>query len=153
MHSRIYQISRKQISSDEFIDESTIVNGESWEDWADYICDRLGDRLDEEYKNFPFLDGNWKMFDREGDCLTYLGDENVMEEWRKNLDEIYSKLLSDFFVNDFSRTIIDVPHTPSRFYANELEYSVSSAEFIDYCHFNLKKGDKLYIGNVLDYHY
>lgn len=156
MHSRIYQLSREPLNADDFIHEIDFEEGD-WEYWADYIDDCLGDQLDDEYPNFPFLNEDYKMFTRDGDCLTYLGDDTINEIWKKAIEEKYNDMISDFTNAqkkwNLKKELIQ-PFTRARFWmSNWCEYADVSSEFFNYCHGYLKPGDKLYLGNVLDFHW
>lgn len=157
MHYNIWQVSTKPIDADEFI-TPTDCESDGWESWADYIDD-LSENLDVVYKYFPFLNDNFKMFERDGEVLTYKGDETFLKLWEQDVDEKYAEVKSSF-ANDMARwRLANCARKPfginDRIWLSEWSGDCAELvdEFADFCHHKLKVGDKLYLGNVLDFHF
>lgn len=152
MHNNIFQLSTSPIDADKFISESTFEPSEI-DDFADYVQEPDGD-LSEEYNNFPFLG---TMFTRVGDKLIYKGCGDVFRNWHKAVCQEIGKLSEEGLKDDLNtwrvKKLLTEPFTRDRFYPNEYGYPVDACEFLQYCANNLKEGDVLYLGGVLDFHW
>ena len=151
MHNNIFQLSASPINADEFINEDSFEPGEI-DDFADYVQEPKGD-LSKAYDEFPFLG---TMFARKDDKLIYKGCGDVFRTWHKAVCQEVGKLsvegLKDHMKTWIVKKLLDEPFTCDRFYLNEYDYHMDSSEFLQYCAKNLKKGDVLYLGGVLDFH-
>lgn len=152
MHNNIFQLSASPINADEFITESSFEPSEI-DDFADYVREPDED-LSEVYDEFPFLTIG-TMFVREGDKLIYKGCDEVFRNWHKAVCQEMGKL-SEEGLKDGMNTwrmgaLLNEPFTRDRFYLGE--YCLDSADFLQYCAKNLKEGDTLYLGGVLDFHW
>ena len=151
MHNNIFQLSASPINADEFINEDSFEPGEI-DDFADYVQEPKGD-LSKVYDEFPFLG---TIFTRDGDKLIYKGCGDVFRTWHKAVCQEVGKLsvegLKDHMKTWIVKKLLDEPFTCDRFYLNEYDYHMDSSEFLQYCAKNLKKGDVLYLGGVLDFH-
>lgn len=153
MHNDIYQVSTKPITADNFINEDYF-DYNDWSDFADYLDDRYeeDETLDVAYSNFPLMG----IFERDGDCLTYLGEGDIRKRW---MDFINDKMVNEETVTDsmqrFSlRAFIEQPFTHDRFCIEDWAMCPqTSGDFLTYVLKKLKKGDKLYLGGVVDFHY
>ena len=152
MHNSIFQLSASPIKADDFISESSFEPSEI-DYFADYVSEYEGD-LSEVYDNFPFLVIG-TMFTRDGNKLIYQGCNDVFRAWHKGVCQAMEKL-SEEGLKDGMNTwrmgrLLNEPFTSDRFYLGG--YCLDSAEFLQYCANNLKEGDTLYLGGVLDFHW
>lgn len=151
MHNNIFQLSASPIDADKFITEDSFEPGEI-DDFADYVQEPKGD-LSKAYDEFPFLG---TMFLRKDDKLIYKGCGDVFRTWHKAVCQEVGKLseegLKDHMKTWIVKKLLDEPFTCDRFYLNEYDYHMDSSEFLQYCANNLKEGDVLYLGGVLDFH-
>jgi hypothetical protein len=153
MHNNIFQLSASPIDADEFITESSFEPSEI-DDFADYVREPDCD-LSEVYDDFPFLG---TMFTREDDKLIYKGCNEVFQAWHKAVCKETDKLSEEWLKDGMNTwrvgTLLKEPFTRDRFYLNEYcSYPMDSSEFLQYCANNLKEGDTLYLGGVLDFHW
>lgn len=152
MHNNIFQLSASPINADEFINEVSFDPSEI-DDFADYVQEPDGD-LSKSYDEFPFLG---TMFAREDDKLIYEGCGYLFRTWHKAVCQEMGKLSEEGLKDDLNtwrmKKLLDEPFTSDRFYLNEYCYHMDSSEFLQYCAKNLKEGDTLYLGGVLDFHW
>jgi hypothetical protein len=153
MHNNIFQLSTSPIDADEFITESTFEFSEI-DDFADYVREPDCD-LSKAYDEFPFLGA---MFTRDGDKLICKGCNEVFQAWHKAVCKETDKLSEEWLKDGMNTwrvgTLLKEPFTRDRFYLNEYcSYPMDSSEFLQYCANNLKEGDTLYLGGVLDFHW
>lgn len=152
MHNNIFQLSASPIAGYDFIAESSFELSEI-DDFADYVLEYEGD-LSDVYNDFPFLG---TMFTRDGDKLIYKGCDEVFRAWHKAICQEAGKLSEEGLKDGMNtwrvKKLLDEPFTRDRFYLNEYEYPIDSSEFLQYCANNLKEGDTLYLGGVLDFHW
>ena len=162
MHSKIIQVSSKPISEDEYKTSEDFY--ESHEPWADYIGDEVTDEQERHdcIKHVAnLLDGVFKL--NCDDTLTYLGDDALrkfLNEWADELRRMAGQLTADNILRD--QNLWKVRHcctdthkgTAYRFYIEEWNgWAGPFEDMIDFASSQLKKGDRIYIGAVIDYHY
>lgn len=152
MHNNIYQLSASPINADEFINEDSFKLSEI-HDYADYVQEYDED-ISDAYNEFPFLG---TMFTRDGDKLVFKGCGDTLDVWRTAIRQEMEKLCdggSEHMDDTYGAVqILTEPFTHDRFYLNEYySYPMDSSEFLQYCANNLKEGDTLYLGGVLDFH-
>ena len=149
MHNNIFQLSASPINADDFIAESSFDPSEI-DDFADYVQEPDGD-LSKAYDEFPFLG---TMFTRDGDKLICKGCDDVFRTWHKAVCQEVGKLSEEGLKDGMNtwrvKQLLTVPFTRARFYLEK--YCLDSADFLQYCANNLKEGDTLYLGGVLDFH-
>lgn len=152
MHNSIFQLSASPIDADEFITEDSFEPSEI-SDFADYVQEFDGD-LSKAYDEFPFLGA---MFTRDGDKLICKGCDDVFRTWHKavckEMENLSEEGLKDGMNTWRMGTLLNEPFTLDRFYLEEKGYPIDSSEFLQYCAKNLKEGDTLYLGGVLDFHW
>lgn len=153
MHNSIFQLSASPIDADEFITEDSFEPSEI-DDFADYVREPDCD-LSEAYDEFPFLG---TMFTRDGDKLICKGCDDVFRTWHKAVCQEVGKLSEEGLKDGMNTwrmgTLLNEPFTRDRFYLEEEGYPIDSSEFLQYCaKKNLKEGDTLYLGGVLDFHW
>lgn len=152
MHNSIFQLSASPIDADEFITEDSFEPSEIG-DFAGYVQELDGD-LSKAYDEFPFLGA---MFTRDGDKLICKGCDDVFRTWHKAVCKEMEKLSEEGLKDGMNTwrmgTLLNEPFTRDRFYLEEKGYPIDSSEFLQYCAKNLKEGDTLYLGGVLDFHW
>lgn len=154
MHNTIYQISRERVNADEFITSSEFCP-EEYMHFADYIDDVDDDSYEDLYKALDhLLDG---VFTRDGDELTYIGAENFMENWINHIKCLVEPLtvesMKDWMPLWLVKSTIRDTHlrTVNKIYCDEEIQTFGS--FMQNVFANLKPGDKLYLGGVVDFHW
>lgn len=156
MHSNIIQISRNPIEIDEWVSPFDFYENSS--DFADWI----GDEKDDEEREGTIL---WMssdfggIFTLEDDHLVFNGLGEFTKEWYEYIREYVSQL-KDGEVDDMKlykiKKAVERTHLGiySRFYIENWNgYAAPAEDLIDYLQNRMKKGDRLYIGAVIDYHF
>lgn len=162
MHSNIYQISSSPISEDEY--ESPSNYYENSGDFADYIGDAYeGEEREEEIKDFASIIEDVFAYKGGGE-FEYKGKEAMRKFKQAWIDELQSKVAAltpdNLFKeqNLFSiwqlteKTHLDVSSRVSiAKWCGECAYPLG--ELFEWADSQLKKGDRFYIGAVIDYHW
>lgn len=152
MHNNIYQLSASPINADDFITEKSFELSDI-NDYADYVQEYEGD-LSDAYSEFPFIA---TMFVRNGDKLTFKGCRDILSVWRTAIRREMEKLCDggpEHMEETYDAVqLLTEPFTHDRFYMSDGYYPLDSSEFLQYCAKNLKEGDTLYLGGVLDFHW
>lgn len=156
MHSNIIQISKNPIEEEEWVSPSNFY--ENSDDFADWI----GDEYDEEDRKAEIenlvscFDG---VFTLEDDHLVFNGLGEFTKEWYEYIRECVAQL-KDGKVDDKKlfkiKKAVERTHLGiySRFYIEDWNgYAAPAEDFIDYLQKQMKVGDRLYIGAVIDYHF
>jgi hypothetical protein len=162
MHSNIYQISSSPISEDEYASPSRYYDNSG--DFADYIGDAYEDdeRL-ERIDNFANIIGD--VFDYKGDgVFVYKGADAMRkfkQAWIDELKRQASELTADnMFVNLrlfhleqlTKKTHVDASsRVDIDSWAGGVAYPLG--ELYEWANSKLNKGDRIYIGAVIDYHW
>lgn len=157
MHSKIFQISVKPIDEDCYSEPCDFYDCSA--DFADYIGEEVAD--DERADQISYLAETFKdLFDREGDALVYNGKMKAFQkQWAAEIART-AKALTAETVLDWHRrcqlrSVLKKTHlyTSYRFKIEEwTSYPDTPAELVSYVASKMKKGDKLYIGAIIDYH-
>ena len=161
MHSRIYQVASKPISVEDYdIPECFYDNSD---DFADYIGGAVtGDsRLHDIQLLGNALSG---LFVPEGtDSFVYLGAEAMntfKEEWAARLRRLTENLTGDNIMDggvlyEISETT-KCTHRCTYFRVHIEEWNGWAGPFkdiVEWAASQLKKGDRIYVGAVIDYHF
>lgn len=148
MHNNIYQLSKKPLDADDFIhdyqfEDSDIPFADGIEDWDE-------DELDKAYATFPLMG----IFERHEDCLTYLGEGDIRKRWVEyaSEDKIDEQNIANSTLRFRYTQRIEQPFTLDRFCIED-DAPITSGDFLSYVLRNLKKGDKLYLGEVVNFHW
>lgn len=152
MHNVIFQVSATPIEKEDMLNESTIANWQ-YENFADYVGNV--ERTEEQFKKFDRFPN---LFKHDGDTLIYQGEGNIRQLWLDDIKQKYSALNKFSLIEDMTTyklsLAIDEPFTSNRFLINNWDDNIlQSGEFLKFVISELKKGDKLYIGGILDFHY
>ena len=155
MHSRIYQVSLNPISKEDWSSPEDFYENSG--DFADYIGDRY-----EGNERKEFLEGIAKtmsdIFYLDGDALVFKGIGNFIKDWNAYIQELAAKLTDTYddmalwrISKATERTHRDVY---SRFAIENFSFIAEPyAELVGYAAEHMKKGDKLYVGAIIDYHF
>ena len=152
MHSRIFQISTKQLGRDDYL-KSCQFDPEEYSDFADYIADGIADE-DEELE--WFADVMSDIFDCDGRKLTLRDISGFIEEWKadvkKRANEFDPK--GDGMSSYHLRHSVNDTHKRINFRFYDDDYGMmNTRRLIENVLLYHKPGDKFYIGGILDYHY
>ena len=156
MHSNIIQISRNPIDIEEWVSPSNFYENSS--DFADYIGEEMDDEEREEVILWMVSDFGG-IFTLEDDHLVFNGLGEFTKEWYEYIRECVAQL-KDGEVDDMKlykiNKAVERTHLGihSRFYIENWNgYAAPVEDFIAYLQKQMKVGDRLYIGSVIDYHF
>ena len=162
MHSNIYQISSRPISEDEYASPSRYY--ENSDDFADYIGDAYeGEEREEKIKNFAGVIEDVFTYKGGGEFV-YKGKVAMRKFKQAWIDILQRKVASLttgnlfkeqnlFFVGQLTKEThlyvssrVDIAE-----WCGDCAYPLG--ELFEWADSQLKKGDRFYIGAVIDYHY
>lgn len=160
-HSKIFQISDKPITPDEYSSPADFY--EDSNDFADYI----GEEEDDEDRNKCI----GYLADLIKDVFTYLGDgvfaykgeealRKFKQEWLAEIQRLTDKLTTDNMQKEQNLYRLSVAtertHLDSH-YRMKIEpwnsYAAPVSDLFEWAENCLKEGDHFYVGAVIDYHY
>lgn len=158
MHSKIFQITTKQVEKENNLNENTLEQGDSV--FIDY-CSEIDDEEREEC--IAYLVENILpkgMFTRmEADVIRYNGG---MEQWKEKavaniMEKVYAITADNFFGRehyDLKETLVNPLDTGYLFYTDPDGWERWASKSQDFMCFvnSLEAGTLLYIGGVIDYH-
>lgn len=152
MHSRIFEITSKQLDRDDYL-TSGWLEPEQYSDFADYIDDDIEDE-DDDIKWLASVMSD--IFDCEGRELTLRDISGFIEQWkaevRKRASEFDPK--GDGMSSYFLRKSIKRTHKGIDFHFYNEDYGLMDPrQLIENFLLHKKPGDKFYIGGILDYHF
>lgn len=160
MHSKIFQISNRPINKDDYASPESFYESS----FADYIGDEVDDK--EERRDYieslaKTLEGVFTL--NEDYSLTYNGKDALHEfltKWVDYLQGLTANLTAD---NIFSNVSIDlIRYTCNtthkdcgfRFYIEDWNYHAGPLkDLVEYAANQLRDGDRIYIGAIVDYHF
>lgn len=158
MHAKIYQVTREELSRDEYI---TFDSYEPLQ--VSNYCDYTGEVYEYEEEDClksldRILEG---VFYREGRTLTYVGAENFMYEFveaiKKSASELTVEKMKDWRTMFALKRLLDETHIEYEhrfvFGPDQEAFPESLGEFMQEVYVTLKPGDKLYVGGIVDFHY
>ena len=162
MHSKIFQISSKPISKKDYTDPSTYDDNSS--DFADYIGVEVADDEREQY--IGYLADNLKdIFTPVGrGVLAYKGEDAMRkfkQEWADAIKQQAEELTADNILCNYRlyriSNAIDATHIGTNYRVDIEDWCGGRAdpfaELIEWAAYQLKEGDRIYIGAIIDYHY
>lgn len=162
MHSKIFQISNAPIDKDDYsspecyYDDSQVfadyigepIKGETREDCIKYLAESISDLFS---------------YDKEAGAFVYKGKDALHEfkqKWLEAIREITDKLTADNLIEEHNvyrlRRLTLQTHLDSsfRFHINEWNgWAGPMEDLVEYARYQLKEGDRIYVGAVIDYHY
>ena len=160
-HSKIYQLATKPISKDDYVSPENFY--ENHEPWADYIGEKVKDEDRDEYIGY--------LANLLEDVFTYKGDgefaykgadamRKFLTAWADELRRMAGLLTPDNVLKDLNlwkvRHCCTDTHkdTSKRFYIREWNgWAGPFADVIEWAANQLKKGDRIYVGAIIDFHY
>lgn len=152
MHSKIYQITKKELKRSEYVTMYTF-DPEAFTFFADYIDDVERDEEKELLESFDRLFEG--IFSRKGRTVTLLDTSEFIEEWRKTIKKCADNL-------DFTdwHSLFQLKEITKRTHCeyNTMLYTDYAGfeyfgDFVQRLYATHKPGDKFYIGGILDYHW
>lgn len=161
-HSKIFQISEAPIDTDDYKCSSDYYD--NYQEFADWIGDEVEDG--EERKEcieylVKELDGMFSM--GENDTLVFNGEEPLntfLEAWASKLQELAKSITKETIASGSAlrdlRLVASDTHKNSDYRFDIENWTGCAAPFCDLIDFvsnGLKKGDKVYIGAIIDFHY
>lgn len=162
MHSKIYQISSSPISEDEYASPSRYEDNSG--DFADYIGDAYeGEEREEKIKNFADIIED--VFDYKGDGeFKYKGKEAMRKFKQAWIAELQSKVAALTTGNLFkAQSLFHIGQLTEKTHLDAssrvdiegrcCECAYPLGELFEWADHQLKKGDRFYIGAVIDYHW
>lgn len=162
MHSNIYQISNKPIEVGDYTNCGTYEDNSG--DFADYIGNNYdGDDRKERIENFGYIIRD--VFTPKGDGVFEYKGKDAMnefkEKWLSALKEQLDAMTANNMLSELrlsrlagltERTHLNVEsRVDIESWAGGVAYPFG--ELFEYADHMLKKGDCIYIGAVIDYHY
>ena len=162
MHSKIYQIANKPIDKEDYQSPETYYDNSG--DFADYIGNEYEDEDRDEAIEY-LADLLKDVFEHKGGGeFRYKGKEAMekfMQAWADGIKAMADKLTADnLFKNQrlFNlRCITEETHLGTSYRVDIADWAEGVAypfgELFEYAASQLKKGDCIYVGAVIDYHY
>ena len=161
-HSKIFQISRKPIDPDDYKSPSDYYDDHR--DFADWIGDEVDDEDDRKHCIeclVKELDGVFSI--GENDTIVFNGSKPLnkfLESLANQLKGLVNGMKKETLVSGSVlrnlRLMATDTHKYSDYRIDIEDYTCCAAplcDLIDYAAWELKKGKKLYIGAIIDYHY
>lgn len=163
-HSRIFQVSIRPIEADDYAQSSDFYDNSG--DFADYIGDEV--EGDDRKEDIDYLAHELRdLFTPDepgGDTLTYRGEdamEAFKQRWADAIKDAAGKVTAMNILDWHGRYDVKkvceeaALNTSYRFKIEDWngDYADTPAELVTYVASKMKKGDKLYVGAVIDYHY
>lgn len=160
MHSKIFQISSKPISKDEYSSPSDYYDNSG--DFADYIGDEVDEEDRDDYVGYLAHDLRGVFTAVGRDHLVYLGDgalHSFLQEWADDIKAQAAELTADNILANQRlyniRKTVDETHHRSCFRVHIEEWNGWAGpigDVIEWAKGYLKEGDSIYIGAIIDYH-
>lgn len=155
MHSRIFQISDKPISENDYINETDYYDTGFIGEIADYVSDDTDREDDIEWLKTYFKD----VADFDGDSFTIINQRKYFEKRFNNFLEVIKEIslltFEDFCTdgNYFNSKMwqLNVAYRDKFGFYMDDEYA--GTEPLDDFMRRAKNGDVFYIGGTVDYHY
>ena len=162
MHSKIFQISNKPIDKEDYKSPDTYYDNSG--DFADYIGDEIEgeDRKDALGYLAKLLEGVFRQV--HPGVFAYKGADAMAafkQKWADYIKEFASDLTADNLFCDqrlyMIRKITEETHLGTSYRVDIAHWAEGVAypfgELFEYAASKLKKGDRIYIGAIIDYHY
>ena len=163
MHSRIFQVSLQPVKKEDYAVSSDFYDNSS--DFADYIGDEIdGSERRENIGRLAKVLSDIFDFDKRSRVLVYKGEEAMKkfkEAWAAAIREKAEVLTADNIINWDVRYQVEKlcrkTHLDTCYRFCIVDWFDSVAEpmedLIGFVDQKMKKGDKLYVGAVIDYHF
>lgn len=160
MHSKIFQISTSPIDKEDYASPCRYYDNS--QEFADYIGDEEeGERREDYIKYLAELLSD--LFSYDGKAFVYKGKTALRKfkrKWALAIRDFASKLTANNILSDCNlyhlRSLAKDTHLDTSFRFDIEEWNGWAGpmyDLIDYAEYNLKSGDRIYIGAVIDYHF
>ena len=159
MHSKIFQISNAPIDVDDYSSPECYYDNS---EFADYIGEPIKGETREECIKY-LAESLSDIFSYDGKALVYKGNDALHEfkrKWLEAIREITDKLTAGNLMEEHNvyrlRRLTLQTHLDSsfRFDINEWNgWAGPMEDLVEYAGYQLKEGDRIYVGAVIDYHY
>lgn len=162
MHSNIYQISKTAICPDEYAAPSTYED--NYGDFADYIGDAYeGKEREDRIENFASIISD--VFDYKGDGVFEYKGKDAMRKfkqaWCDELQRKAAELTPDNIFQDMRlfrlAQLTKKTHLNSSSRVDIKDWADGTAyplgELYEWTDSQLKAGDRIYVGAIIDYHF
>lgn len=161
MHSKIFQISNAPIDKDDYSSPECYYDNS---EFADYIGEPMkGETREDCIKYLAESLSDLFSYDKEAGAFVYKGKDALHEfkrKWLEAIREITDKLTADNLMEEHNvyrlRRLTLQTHLDSsfRFDINEWNgWAGPMEDLVEYAGYQLKEGDRIYVGAVIDYHY
>lgn len=161
MHSKIFQISNAPIDKDDYSSPECYYDNS---EFADYIGEPVkGETREDCIKYLAESISDLFSYDKEAGAFVYKGKDALHEfkrKWLEAIREITDKLTADNLMEEHNvyrlRRLTLQTHLDSsfRFDINEWNgWAGPMEDLVEYAGYQLKEGDRIYVGAVIDYHY
>ena len=162
MHSKIFQISSEPIDKENYNSPSDYYDNSG--DFADYIGDELTDERREDAIGY-LADLLKDVFTPSGrDTLTYKGEEALRQfkqKWADRIKAMANELTADNLFSEqrlyLIQSVATETHLRTAYRVDIQDWCGGVAypfgELFEWAASQLKEGDRIYIGAIIDYHY
>ena len=151
MHSFVFQISTEPIEVDKLVEADDIQMDINL---ADYVDDFHGNRIEAIESLVKATDGMLQHVGN-GQLIYQGGYQKYMENVVSKFKDLASTVNVDSFFNNYK--ILEVLKNPMNvkflFASEDSNFWLEQSDVLMTVISNLKEGDSIFIGNVLDYHY
>lgn len=157
MHAKIFQMNIRPFKEEDLAEPSDFYENAST--FADYIGDAVTD-LEAKKKCIQSMVNDFcPVFDFVPNKLMYMGLDNFTAHWYGAMKE-QMKTIGKDYKNIFRessrlRRVINETHKliEDRFYVSWYSMDTLSAkDFLEFCYDNLRVGNCLYVGSIIDFH-
>lgn len=158
MHSKIFQVSKGPIKRSQFIDADTVADNTDWVDYADEESEERRIKLVQELINSALPHGMFQIID-DGCTLIY---QDGLDKWKEDyVKKIHQAAAAITPANVLTwcsekKELSDLLKRPiggyTMFVIEDNYCAEFSNEFMEFIK-DIKPGDKIYVGAVLDYHW
>lgn len=158
MHSKIFQLSDKPISNDNFLCSEYFYEDTQY--FADYIGDEVTDEKERNECICDVAEEFSEMLEYIGDGqLRYKGMANFLQDWVDAIKTAANALTADNILKEMNlyrlERLTQTTHKDSdrRFYVEDWNcFAGDAADFVSWLS-HLKEGTIIYVGSIIDFHY
>lgn len=163
MHSKIYQVSNSPLNGERsYFNDDYLNEYDQYAIGADYFSTLDRDECKRWLSDYPlyptlFSRDTTQIFENGCDVFIYNGNAPaVLDAWARELTDLIAKFTSD--KND-SRALYHIKRKCEYLYGDhDRFYWDNTCELLDSVSFcqlltNMKEGDKIYVGGIIDFHW
>lgn len=161
MHGLIYQISDVPVAKDDYIESSELEEGDLFDYCSEVSAREMESAINSLPKELPAT-----MFSCNKREITFLGgDKQFIQDWQvklhKQIEHVQPEDLAEgrqgttLYLYQIEKILENVLGTSVLFVDKDYNgcYPVKSTDFLFDCIARFSRGDKFYIGGILDYHF